>query len=101
MMARTLSRVAWLTSAWLTGAPVLAATASAFACTFFSSTFSTTPQLPSSAETSSPFAAIGQLARFHEAPLAAFTMSEGWSSRALKKACHSSPTEAGSASYLA
>ncbi len=77
MMARTESRVAWLTSPTLTALPVSAATASALAFTFFSIACSTAPQLPSSAETSSPLAAIGQLAFFQEAPSAAFFTSAG------------------------
>ena len=53
------------------------ACASAFASTFFSMTFSTVPQSPSSAETSSPLAAIGQFGFFQEAPLAALITSSG------------------------
>ncbi|MNY29316.1 hypothetical protein D3C86_1633500 [compost metagenome] len=63
--------------------------------------FSTVAQLPSSADTSSPLAGIGQLARFQEAPLAAFFTSSGLSDNALKKLCHSGDTEEGSSSYRA
>ena len=56
MMARMESRVACSTSAW----PISAPLASAFALILSPTTFSTWAQLPSSAETSSPLAWIGQ-----------------------------------------
>ena len=73
MMARTESRVAWRMSASDTAAPL----AAALSLTFFSMTFSTRPQLPSSAETSSPFACNGQDGFDQDAPLAFFLTSIG------------------------
>jgi hypothetical protein len=96
MMARTESRVACSTSAWSMAVPVWAALASAFAWTFFSTAFSTVAQSPSSAETRSFFGDSGQFERCQDAPWAAFFTSSGLSSSALKKARHSSFTEAGS-----
>jgi hypothetical protein len=60
-------------------------TATALSLTFFSISFSTMPQLPSSAETSSPLACSGQLGLDHEAPLAFLRMSPASSFSAPKK----------------
>ena len=57
---------------------------------------STAAQLPSSAETSSPFTGTGQFGRFQEAPRALFATSWPSSFRASKKARHSASTEFGS-----
>ena len=92
MMARTESRVACSTSAWLISAPL----ASAFALILSPTTFSTWAQLPSSAETSSPLAWIGQFGFSQDGPLAAFSTACLSSFSAPKKACHSASTEAGS-----
>jgi len=58
--------------------------------------FSTLPQSPSSAETSSPLAAGGQLACFQEAPAADLRTAAGSSFSSAKNDCHSDGTLAGS-----
>src|SRR3954453_7327557 len=58
-------------------------------------------ELPSSAATSSPFAAIGQFGRVHEAPSAFFVTIWSSSLRTLKNACHSASTEFESLVYWA
>ncbi|OWK18647.1 hypothetical protein AJ88_00180 [Mesorhizobium amorphae CCBAU 01583] len=70
----------------------------AFSLTFFSIAFSTRPQLPSSADTSSPLACSGQEGLAHEAPLAFLRTSPASSCSAAKKSCHSGLTDSGSSS---
>ncbi len=60
--------------------------------------FSTVAQLPSSAEKRSPLAAIGQFARFHEAPWRPSSRRRDCR-KAFEKALHSGETEDGSSSY--
>lgn len=57
--------------------------------------FSRAPQLPSSAETSSPFSGTGQLGFSQEAPAAFFSTRVSSSPSPLKKVCHSGSTEDG------
>ena len=57
--------------------------------------FSRAPQLPSSAETSSPLSGTGQFGRSQEAPAAFFSTRVSSSPSPLKKACHSGSTEDG------
>src|SRR3954447_20500519 len=92
MSARTLSRVARKTSACETSTPL----ACALALILSPSAFSVAPQLPSSAATSSPFAAIGQFGFAQEAPSAFFATMRSSSLSAPKKSFHSASTEFGS-----
>ena len=100
MIARTESFVACSTE--MPGAEAMTAPlAGSFAVSdlariFSPIAFSTVAQLPSSAETISPLAWIGQFGRSQEAPAAFFSASPLSSFRDLKNVCHSGSTEFGS-----
>ena len=94
MMARTESRVACVTASGLSGAPACTALSLTLPATFAS----IVPQSPSSAETSSPLAAIGQFFCVQEAP-SALLITEALSSfSSRKKSAHSGVTELASVS---
>jgi hypothetical protein len=96
MMARTESRVARWISAGPTSAPFARASSLAFASILRPTARSTSAQLPSSAETSSPFSASGQCGFVQEAPFALRATVAPSSFSPSKKRCQPASTDCGS-----